>query len=126
MIQLFSTTSPTMWVAVDIGKVHNRVRVEFPHGRHGHFRVADVLTDFTNLGVFLAGRTHAIGRWSETPSRYNTFGYRDYFKRTTLWGNPKTSMFRNFARLWNLAGLLWGQVPEPGYLPSVRRLAGQT
>jgi len=54
MTQLSSTTSPTMWIAIDIAKVHNQVLVEFPDGRRRHFRMANTLADFAKLGVFLA------------------------------------------------------------------------
>ena len=50
-----STTSSTMWVAIDIAKVHNQVLVEFPDGRRRHFRMANTLGDFTKLATFLAG-----------------------------------------------------------------------
>jgi hypothetical protein len=36
MTRISSTTSSTMWVAIDIAKVHNQVLVEFPDGRHCH------------------------------------------------------------------------------------------
>ncbi len=58
MTQLSSTTSPTMWVAIDIAKVHNQVLVEFPDGRRRHFRMANTLGNFTKLAVFLAGSGH--------------------------------------------------------------------
>ena len=54
MTQLSSTTSPTMWVAIDIAKVHNQVLVEFPDGRRRHFRMANTLAEFSRLGAFLA------------------------------------------------------------------------
>src|SRR5579883_927151 len=54
MTQLSSTTRPTMWVAIDIAKVHNQVLVEFPGGRRRHFRMANTLAEFSRLGAFLA------------------------------------------------------------------------
>ena len=54
MTQLSSTTRPTMWVAIDIAKVHNQVLVEFPDGRRRHFRMANTLAEFARLGAFLA------------------------------------------------------------------------
>jgi hypothetical protein len=38
MTQLSSTTSPTMWVAIDIAKVYNQVLIEFPDRRAASFR----------------------------------------------------------------------------------------
>jgi Transposase len=55
MTPLSSTASPTMWVAIDIAKVHNQVLVEFPGGRRRPFRMANALADFSKLGVSLAG-----------------------------------------------------------------------
>ncbi len=55
MTRISSTTSSTMWVAIDIAKVHNQVLVEFPDGRRRHFRMANTLEDFTKLATFLAG-----------------------------------------------------------------------
>jgi transposase len=56
MTQSSSTTSPTMWVAIDIAKLHNQVLVEFPDGRRRHFRMANTLGDFTKLAGLLASR----------------------------------------------------------------------
>jgi transposase len=54
MTQLCSTTSPTMWVAIDIAKVHNQVLVEFRDGRRRPFRMANnTMADFSKLGVSL-------------------------------------------------------------------------
>ncbi len=59
MTQLFSTTSPIMWVAIDIAKVHNQVLVEFPDGRRRHFRMANTLEDFTKLAALLSSSAHS-------------------------------------------------------------------
>ena len=58
MTQSSFTTSPTMWVAIDIAKLHNQVLVEFPNGRRRHFRMANTLGDFTKLAAFLASSGH--------------------------------------------------------------------
>lgn len=50
-----STTSPTMWVAIDIAKAYNQVLIEFPDGRRRHFRMANTLGDFAKLSTFLTG-----------------------------------------------------------------------
>ena len=55
MTQLSSTTSPTVWVAIDIAKLHNQVLVEFPDGRRRHFRMANTIGDFAKFAAFLAG-----------------------------------------------------------------------
>lgn len=54
MTQLSSTTRPTMWVAIDIAKVHHQALVEFPDWRRRHFRMVNALAEFIRLGAFLA------------------------------------------------------------------------
>lgn len=49
-----SSTSPTMWVAIDIAKIHHVVLVEHPDGRRRHFRIANTLEDFTKFSAFLS------------------------------------------------------------------------
>jgi len=55
MTQSSSTTSPTMWVAIDIAKAHNEVLIESPQGRRRHFRLANTLQDFAKFAAFLSG-----------------------------------------------------------------------
>ena len=54
MINSSSTTSSTMWVAIDIAKAHNEVLIEAPHGRRRHFRVANTVQDFAKFTAFLS------------------------------------------------------------------------
>jgi len=54
MTQSSSTTSPTMWVAIDIAKAHNEVLIESPQGRRRHFRVANTLEDFAKFAALLS------------------------------------------------------------------------
>jgi len=53
MTSLPSSTTRTLWVAIDIAKAHNEVLVEFPDGRRRHFRVANTLQDFAKFAAFL-------------------------------------------------------------------------
>jgi len=53
-----STTSPTMWVAIDIAKAYNQVLSEFPDGRRRHFRMANTLGDFAKLAGLLVSSGH--------------------------------------------------------------------
>src|SRR5579875_3673622 len=55
MTQVSSTTSSTVWVAIDIAKVHSQVLVELPDGRRRHLRMVNTLENFTKLATFLAG-----------------------------------------------------------------------
>jgi len=51
-----SSTSTTMWVAIDIAKTHHRVLLEHPDGRRRPFRIANTLEDFTKFSAFLSHR----------------------------------------------------------------------
>ncbi len=48
------SSTPTMWVAIDIAKAPNDVRIESPKGRRRHFRVANTLQDLANFAAFLS------------------------------------------------------------------------
>lgn len=54
MTDLSSTTSPTMWVAIDVAKADNEVLIESPDGRRRHFRLAKTVQDFAKLAAFLS------------------------------------------------------------------------
>lgn len=71
MTQLSSTTSATMWVAIDIAKLYNQVPVEFPDGRRRHFRMANTIGDFAKLATFLVGSGHPCRTAFEATGDYH-------------------------------------------------------
>src|SRR3972149_5452573 len=71
MTQSSSPTSPTMWVAIDIAKLHNQVLVEFPDGRRRHFRMANTLGDFAKFVAFLADSGYPCRIAFEAPGDYH-------------------------------------------------------
>jgi transposase len=58
MTDLSSTTSATVWVAIDIAKIHNEVLIESPDGRRRHFRLANTVQDFAKLASFLSSSSY--------------------------------------------------------------------
>jgi len=54
MTQSSSTTSPTMWVAIDIAQGSQRSAHRVAQGRRRHFRVANTLEDFAKFAALLS------------------------------------------------------------------------
>ena len=80
MTQSSFTTSPTMWVAIDIAKLHNQVLVEFPNGRRRHFRMANTLGDFTKLAAFACNENNVFLTGSGHPCRIAFEATGDYHR----------------------------------------------
>ena len=55
MTQLSSTTTRPVLVAIDIAKTYDHVLVELPGGKRRRFKIANRISDYRELGVYLKG-----------------------------------------------------------------------